>query len=310
MMSRVLDWDNLHAAFRRVAASAGRAGVDGVTIKMFSNRLHKNLDDLRRQLSENKYRPWPLLRFQVAKPDGSPRGLSVPAVRDRVAQAAVLNITEPLFESEFEECSFAYRKGRSVKSAAMCVRDLRDKGYKYVVEVDIVGYFDNINHDKLLLRIADIIKDNKILQLIKTWIKAEIYNGKHITTLETGIPQGAVIAPVLANLFLDDLDEAMLAQDFKIIRYSDDFVVLAKTAERAARALELTEEVLNQLDLSIDWKDTCVTEFNRGFKFLGLTFLGDTIFTPFDCTPKKKKILYMPPPLDLGAYLAGKRNFL
>lgn len=309
MFFQLLDLSNLSSAFARVEASRGMAGVDGVSIGAFRKKLASNLADLSLELRTGCYRPLPLLKFQVAKHDGSPRPLTVPAVRDRVAQAAVLNVVEPLFEREFEDASFAYRKGRSVRTAACRIRDLREQGYCHVLECDVDSYFDSIDQDLLFSRVQELIPDEEILKLIRMWVKAEVYDGQRVFTMESGIPQGSVISPMLANLFLDDLDEALLSQGHKLVRYADDFIVLAKNRSQAEKALELTEEVLAQLQLELDEEDTRITEFSQGFKFLGLVFMKDSIFAPFDQKRRERQILYMPPAFDIKGYLAGKRSW-
>lgn len=283
------------------------AGVDGVTINAFKRKLALNLQALAWELDEGRYVPLPLLRFLVAKHDGSPRILTVPTVRDRVAQAAVLNIIGPIFEAHFEEVSFAYRKGRSVRDAAYRINELRDHGYRYVVDADIDAFFNNIDQDLLLKKVAQVIPVPEVLRLIRLWVKAEVYDGKKVFFMDKGIPQGTVVSPILSNLFLDEFDEAMIARGYQLVRYSDDFIVLAKTKPQAEKALKLTEEILERLRLSLDEEDTRVTDFKQGFRFLGLIFLGDSILKPFDFAKKEKKILYMPPPFDLKGYLAGKR---
>lgn len=304
-----METGNLHSAFRRVEASHGMAGVDGVTVASYERELSWNLAALRAELEDGRYRPLPLLRFLVAKPDGSPRALCVPSVRDRVAQAAVLNVVEPLFEAQFEDVSFAYRKGRSVKQAAYRIKELRDKGYRYVVDADIDAFFDNIDHDILTARVADIVPSPELFRLICLWVKAEVYDGGKVFVPEKGIPQGSVIAPILANLFLDRFDEALMARGCRLVRYSDDFIVLAKTQAEAESALRRTTGILRVLKLALDEEDTAITDFDRGFKYLGLTFLGDSIFAPFDRPPRERRVLYMPPPFDLDGYRAGKRTW-
>ncbi|MBW2135889.1 MAG: RNA-directed DNA polymerase [Deltaproteobacteria bacterium] len=306
-MSKLTNLANLYAAFTRVEASRGMAGVDGVSIAAFKRKLHFNLNSLANDLAADRYTPLPLLRLLVAKPDGSPRALAVPTVRDRVAQAAVLNVIEPLFEAQFEEVSFAYRKGRSVKQAACRIKGLREQGYRYVVDADLDAFFDNIDHDLLFTKVARLISDPAILKLIRLWVKAEVYDGEKVYVMAKGIPQGAVISPLLANLFLDELDESLLAQGYKLVRYADDFIILTRSCPEAENALELTEEILARLHLALDLKDTQITDFEQGFKYLGLIFLGDSILAPFDRPRKEKRVLYMPPPFDLQSYLAGKR---
>jgi RNA-directed DNA polymerase len=306
MMVRVIDMKNLHAAFERVEGSKGMAGVDGVSIGMFRRELPWNLQGLASELAEGRYLPLPLLQILVAKPDGSPRILRVPTVRDRVAQAAVLQVVEPLFEAQFEDVSFAYRKGRSVKQAAYRIRELRDRGYRYVVETDIDSYFDSIDQELLWSKVERVVQDPDLLKLFQLWVRAEVYDGQKVFMLEKGIPQGSVVAPMLANLFLDELDETLLARGHKLVRYSDDFVILARTLPDAERALELTEEVLETLHLALDDEDTSITHFSRGFKFLGLIFTEEAILAPFDRPPREKRVLHMPPPFDLANYLAAR----
>ncbi len=307
-MAQVVDPHNLHAAFDRVEASRGMAGVDGVTIGRFRSNLVMNLSELSGELACARYRPLPLLRFLVAKPDGSPRALSVPAVRDRVAQSAVLNVIEPIFEAEFEDVSFAYRKGRSIKQAALRIRELRDKGYRYVVDADIDAFFDNIDHDLLLQRVGQLVPDAGILRLIRQWTASEVYDGERVYFMEKGIPQGSPVSPVLANLFLDKLDETLAAGGCNLVRYSDDFVILTRSRSTAQSALELTEECLGELGLVLDAEDTRITDFAQGFKYLGLIFIGDSIFAPFDKIKHERRILYMPPPFDLNMYLATRKG--
>ncbi|WP_419664108.1 Rdp1: RNA-directed DNA polymerase (reverse transcriptase) [Desulfosarcina variabilis str. Montpellier] len=308
MIRHILSTENFIAGFERVEASQGMAGVDGVTIREFKSGLEINLRQLVFEIKSNTYHPLPLLRFEVAKKDGNPRPLAVPAVRDRVAQAAVLNIIQPILEKAFEDVSHAYRKGRSVKTAARQIKKLRDKGYRFVVEVDLDAYFDNIDHMLLEDKLRHHIKDDAVVGLLRRWIRNEVYDGRKIYIPEKGIPQGSVVSPVLANLFLDDFDEEMIRRGYQLVRYSDDFIILAKSASEARDALELTDKVMALHHLSLDDEDTGITDFEKGFKYLGLTFIGDSIMVPFDRAPATKKILYMPPPLDLKRYLANRKS--
>ncbi len=308
MLDNILSLNNFVLAFERVEASRGMAGVDGVSIREFKTGININIRQLVFEIESNTYRPLPLLRLIVAKRDGTPRALAIPAVRDRVTQAAMLNIIEPLLEKEFENVSYAYRKGRSVKLAAMRIKELRDQGYRFVVEVDLDAYFDNIDHFLLEDKLRKYIVDEQVRQLLMRWIRNEVYDGTKIYVPEKGIPQGSVVSPVLANLFLDDFDEELMRRGYQLVRYSDDFIILAKTTEQARVALELTDTIMALHHLELDEEDTGITCFEKGFKYLGLTFIGDSILIPFDRQPKPGKILYMPPPLDIKRYLSkGKR---
>jgi group II intron reverse transcriptase/maturase len=308
MIQAATDMKNLTAAFLRVEASQGMAGVDGVSIRDFDAGLEMNLRRLVFEMESGTYRALPLLRFEVAKRDGSPRPLAVPAVRDRVVQAAVLNIIEPLLEKEFEDVSYAYRKGRSVKLAAMRIKELRERGYRFVVEVDLDAYFENIDHPLLEDKLGQYILDDQVLQLLGQWIRNEVYDGAKVYVPEKGIAQGAVVSPVMANLFLDDFDEEIMRRGFQLVRYSDDFIILAKTADEAEEALELTDKVMALHHLRLDEEDTGITSFEKGFKYLGLTFIGDSILVPFDRPVRPRKILYMPPPFDIQHYLAARKT--
>ena len=213
----------LHSAFTRVSDNHGCRGSDGVTIEHFAGDLEKNLYLLQEDLVNQTYHPFPLMRFAIPKnKSAGVRYLSVPTVRDRVAQAAVFLATREIFEKEFEDMSHAYREGRGVRTAIDNIKRWRDKGYCYAVDADIDAYFDNVPHDLLLKKLEKLIPEPAVLRLFRKWIKVEVYDGKDIWKLEKGIPQGSVVSPVMANLFLDELDELLISFDKKLVRYADD----------------------------------------------------------------------------------------
>lgn len=297
---------NLLEAFYRVKENRGCAGVDGITIEEFENDLDRTLYQLRKEILSNKYEPLPLLKILVDKGNGESRALLIPTVRDRVAESAVLQLIEPIFEKEFEQCSFAYRKGRSVKQAVYQVKEYREKGYTWVVDADIDAFFDSIDHNILFNKVNSLVKDTGISKLIEMWVKAEVWDGKAVTQLAKGIPQGSVISPILANLFLDQLDEELLSHGFKLVRYADDFIILCKTADKAKEALEVTDEILDKLSLELDEAD--IVSFDQGFKYLGVCFVRSMIFVPYDKPKRERKVLYMPPPLNLFSYLSKRKR--
>ena len=339
LIEQLIQYNNLAAAYTRVAANAGCRGSDGITIARFGASLEANLRELSKSIDKGEYHPYPLLRFPVPKRSSaseksevtskklevrsqkseielatshfSPahlRFLSVPTVRDRVAQTAAFLVTKDLFEAEFEDVSHAYREGRGVKTAVYDIKEWRDKGYRFAVDADIDDYFDSVPHDILLDKLKKLIPDPAIIRLFEKWIKAEIYDGEKIWTLDKGIPQGSVVSPPLANLLLDELDETLISFKMKLVRYADDFLILTKTEKAAQDAIELTDMMLEDLQLDLDPLKTKIVSFDRGFKFLGAIFVYDGIFLPF---PQKREL--GPPPklpevLTLKRYLELKNK--
>lgn len=290
----------LERAFEAVRANRGCAGVDGVTIGAFGRNLGQNLQALRHELQSEGYRPLPLLKILVAKKNGEPRPLCIPCVRDRVAQKAILSRIEPKLEAEFEDCSFAYRKGRSIRQVVEKIRLLYNAGYRWVVDADIDQFFDNVDHDLLMEKFLAVVDDAAIAGLVRNWLAAPVWDGERLEPLERGIPQGSALSPIMANLFLDELDEAMLAAGFAYIRYADDFVVLCKSKDMARGALRLSKEILRGMLLELDEEE--VTSFANGFKYLGVIFINSLIMKPFETRKAPRKVLYYPPPLDMSLY--------
>lgn len=306
MLDQILTRRTLYAAFERVRDNAGCRGVDGVTVGEFHENLETELDQIQDRLIRRRYHPFPLLQFQVPKNPEKMRTLCVPTVRDRVVQTATDLVTREIFEREFEDCSYAFREGRSVKDAVHRIDKLRRQGFRWVVDADIEGFFDNIDHGRLIARLGRLPLEPYVLSLFERWIRAEIYDGNRIFSLTRGIPQGSVVSPMLANLFLDELDENLALFGQALVRYADDFLVLCKNPADASQALELTDYLLDDLQLRLNPEKTRTTSFDEGFKFLGAIFLKDAVYLPFD-RPKAKFITpRFPPPLDLATYLELK----
>ena len=277
-LTDVLSDINLFEAWAKVKANKGCAGVDGESIEDFEQNLMKNLEKLRKEVLSGNYHPRPLLKVEIPKKTGGKRALSIPTVRDRILQSATAIALTPIFEAEFEDCSFAYRKNRSVDMAVARIERLRDEGFRWVVDADIDDFFDEIDHDLLMKEVKKLIKDKGILNLIWLWLNAEIMeNGRRIK-LKKGVPQGSPISPLLSNLYLDHLDEFFLNKNLKLVRYADDFVVLCKDKDVAEEALELTEKVLEAMRLSINEEKTQLVNFKKGFRFLGVQFIRSLAF--------------------------------
>jgi len=301
-----INHSSLSSAFQHVKENHGCAGVDGVTIKRFEDNLDLNLGRLQDEVVRQIYFPLPLMKILVEKKNGEPRALCIPAVRDRVVETAVLQMIGPVLEKEFEDCSFAYRKGRSVKQAVYKIKEYYDKGYRWVVDADIDAFFDSVNHNLLLAKFKRYIHDPQIQSLIELWVTAEIWDGTSLKVCQKGIPQGSPISPILANLFLDELDEELLRNGYKYIRYADDYVILCKKKEDAEKGLELSKQVLEKLLLKLDEEE--ITTFDQGFKYLGVIFLKSMVMKPFEVQKKNRKVLFYPKPFNIEAYLLKKKK--
>jgi len=269
---------NLHQAWSKVYENQGCAGVDHQTLEAFAERLHKNLETLRDEVNYETYQPQPLLRIALEKPSGGMRLLSIPTVRDRILQTAVTRVIEPLFEAEFEDCSFAYRKGRSVDQAIDRIQLLQRQGYHWVVDADIQCFFDGIDHTLLMTMIGKLVADVGLLRLIELWLGAAVVDGERRFVPNKGVAQGSPIAPLLSNLYLHHLDEALLDDNVRLVRFADDFLLLCKSRDHAEQALELTDSLLGELRLKLNTRKTRIVHFDQGFRFLGVQFIRSLAF--------------------------------
>lgn len=264
----------LRAAFSQVAANKGAAGVDHVTVKMFDERLEENLTSLSEELRSGLYRPQQIRRHYIPKPGSKElRPLGIPTVRDRVVQTAVLMVLEPIFEREFAEHSYGFRPGRGCKDALRRVDQLLKEGYMYIVDADLKSYFDTIPHDRLLALVAQKVSDGRVLSLIESFLKQGVLDGLREWTPEEGSPQGGCISPMLSNVYLNPLDHLMAQQGFEMVRYADDFVILCRSPEEAARALALVQEWTAGAGLKLHPEKTKIVNAQEtSFDFLGYRF--------------------------------------
>jgi RNA-directed DNA polymerase len=274
LIDKVYALPTLRAAFARVKANRGAAGVDHVTIAMYEGRLEANLAALSASLRDGSYRPHPIRRHWIPKGPRERRPLGIPTVRDRIVQTALRLVVEPIFDATFAPHSYGFRPQRSAKDALRRVTTLLRAGYRYVVDADIQGYFDSIPHAPLRARVQRKISDSRVLALFDAFLAQPIFEGLTSDTAETGTPQGAVISPLLANLYLDPLDHAMAAAGFEMVRYADDFVVLCRTAEEAAQALAAVQRWTAAAGLQLHPEKTHLVDMQQpgGFDFLGYHF--------------------------------------
>lgn len=265
---------NLFAAFQKVAKKRGAAGVDHETVAGFARRIPEVLWELSDALKAGMYKPQAIRRVHIPKPGtNETRPLGIPTVRDRVVQAAVVHVIEPIFERDFAEHSYGFRPGRGCKDALRRVGQLLEQGFVHVVDADLKGYFDSIPHDQLMNRVEEKIADGPVLRLIESFLKADILDDAKHWTPEEGAPQGAVLSPLLSNVYLDPLDHLMAKHGIEMVRYADDFVILCKTAEDAARALELVRQWVTDNGLTLHPTKTRIVDARtERFDFLGYSF--------------------------------------
>jgi len=294
-----LEPEALTRAWNRVRENDGCAGADGVTIQRFALQLDAAWDELKQSVEGGQYRALPLLPIVISKHSGSSetRTLMVPAVRDRVLQTSIGFHLGTVFEDEFLDCSFAYRPHRSVNSAIARIRFLHAHGYRFTASADIASFFDRIDHEQLRERLHARIHDPELLDLLDGWIQASVWDGARIKPLAEGIPQGSPISPLLANFYLEDFDLALENAGMKLIRYADDFLVLARERQDATNAVAIAASQLQKLDLQLKDEKTHIASFEEGFHFLGALFSGADVWIPWEHHARQTRLLAIPHPM-------------
>ena len=275
LMDKVYAEANLLAAFHAVRANKGAPGTDHQTIAMVERDLDRTLGHLQRELREGRYRPSAVKRVMIEKPGSRERRpLGIPTVRDRVVQTALRNVLEPIFEREFAAQSYGFRPGRGCKDALRRVDELLHQGRVYVVDADLQSYFDTIPHDGLMKQVARTVSDGRVLGLINAFLSQDVMDGMARWTPDRGSPQGAVISPLLSNVYLDPLDHLMAAGGYEMVRYADDVVVLCRSREEADQALSRMRAWVAQAGLRLHPEKTRIVNASErgGFDFLGYHF--------------------------------------
>lgn len=267
---------NLQSAFEKVWRNGGSAGADGQTVAHFERHAEAELRRLHEQLRAGTYRPQPVRRAWIPKPGSTEkRPLGIPAVRDRIVQGALRHVLEPIFETEFAEQSYGFRPGRGAKDALRRVDTLLKAGHVWVVDADLKSYFDTIPHDRLLALVKTRVADGRVLALVESFLRAGVLEeAKGWRPTECGTPQGGVISPLLANLYLDPLDHQMAAGGWEVVRYADDFVILCRSAAEAYEALAAVRAWVAEAGLTLHPEKTRVVDATQrgGFDFLGYHF--------------------------------------
>jgi RNA-directed DNA polymerase len=277
LIDKVYNRRTLKAAWRKVASNRGAAGVDRVSIKRFRSNAQFYLEELERELRSGSFQPSAVRRVHIPKDGKKTRPLGIPTVKDRIVQTALKMVLEPIFEKEFLPTSYGFRPGRGCKDALREVDRLLKEGYTWVLDADVKSYFDTIPHNLLMERIRKRVSDGEILHLIELFLKQEILEDMKRWNPISGTPQGAVLSPLLANVYLHQLDLSLHRNGFKMIRYADDWVVLCRSMEEAKDALSLIQSWIDNNGLQLSSEKTHIgssLEPDHGFEFLGYRFEG------------------------------------
>lgn len=286
LIDKVYNEQNLFDAARKVLKKKGAAGVDQQTVYKFAKQELSEIRRLQDELRQGLYQPQAVRRAWIEKPGSTDlRPLGIPTVRDRVAQTALVHVIEPILDHTFHERSFGFRRGRGCHDALRIVEEKLEEGYVFVVDADLKGYFDTIPKDRLLAMIGQLISDQRVLTLIKSYLDQSIMEELRTWTPESGVPQGAVLSPVLANLYLNPLDHLMSNSGYEMVRYADDFVILCRTQEAAEAALALIRNWTADAGLTLHPEKTHIVDSRvKSFSFLGYSFRGKYIY------PRKKSL--------------------
>ena len=275
ILGKILDKDNLNRAYKRVKANKGAPGIDGMTIEDALPWLREHQRELIEKIRSGHYTPSPVRRKEIPKPDGGVRKLGIPTVIDRIIQQAIAQQLMPIYEPLFSDGSYGYRPGRSAKDAIRKIKEYAEQGYTRAVVLDLSKYFDTINHVMLLNLLRQNVKDERVIQLIKRYLKSGVMENGVVTPTEEGSPQGGNLSPLLANVYLNEFDQEFRKRGVPCIRYADDIVLLAKSERASKRLLETSAKYLEgTLKLKVNReKSRTVSVFAiRNFKYLGFCF--------------------------------------
>jgi RNA-directed DNA polymerase len=272
LWERVWERQNLFAALKRVERNAGAPGIDGMTVVDLRGYLKEHWLEIREALESGAYKPSPVRRVEIPKPDGGVRLLGIPTVIDRLLQQAMAQVLTPIFECKFSPHSYGFRPGRSAHDAIKQAQEYTQAGYEWVVDLDLEKFFDRVNHDMLMARVAREVKDKRVLKLIRVYLNSGVMiNGEVMDTGE-GTPQGGPLSPLLSNIMLDDLDKELERRGHKFVRYADDCNIYVKTQRAGERVMESVREFLEKkLKLKVNAKKSKMDRATR-VKFLGFSF--------------------------------------
>ncbi len=272
LWEKILERQNLLIAMKRVESNGGAPGIDGMMAKELRPYLKEHWLEIRAALESETYQPSPVRRVEISKPDGGTRQLGIPNVMDRLLQQAISQVLVPLFEPLFSEHSHGFRPGRSAHGAVRQAQTYVQEGYEWCVDIDLEKYFDRVNHDMLMARVARVVKDKRVLKLIRAYLESGVMINGVVMDVEEGVPQGGPLSPLLSNIMLDDLDKELEKRGHKFVRYADDCNIYVKTPRAGERVMESVKGFLEKkLKLKVNPKKSKVEKVGK-VKILGFSF--------------------------------------
>ena len=290
LLEKILSKDNMNTAYKRVCSNKGAGGVDGVSVEALGDYIKENWDSIRNQIRSREYKPQPVRRVEIPKPNGGMRKLGIPTVMDRVIQQGIVQVISPMCEPLFSEWSYGFRPNRSCEMAIRQLLVYLNEGYEWIVDIDLEKFFDNVPQDKLMSLVHDIINDGDTESLIRKYLKAGVMTTQGYEETKLGTPQGGNLSPLLSNIMLNELDKELEARGLRFTRYADDCVIAVKSESSAKRVMRTVSDwIERKLGLKVNMTKTRITRPMK-LKYLGFGFYKDSRTKEWKCRPHQESV--------------------
>ena len=290
LMEQILSTENLNAAYLQVVRNKGAAGVDGMTVEELGAYLSENGESIREQLRTRKYKPQPVRRVEIPKPDGGVRNLGVPTVVDRFVQQAVAQVLTPIFEEQFHDHSYGFRPNRCAQQAVLKALEMMNDGHSWIVDIDLAKFFDTVDHDKLMTIFGRTIKDGDVISVVRKFLASGVMIDDEYEDTIVGTPQGGNISPLMANIMLNELDKELEARGLDFVRYADDLIIMVGSRQAADRVMKsVTRFIEEKLGLEVNAEKSKVDK-PKGIKYLGFGFYFDSFAKVYKAKPHPKAV--------------------
>lgn len=292
LLDKILDRDNLDQALKQVKSNKGSAGVDGMTIDELSSFMTLNRDEIIRQIRKREFKPQPVLRVEIPKPNGGTRLLGIPTVLDRVIQQAIAQVLTPMFDKQFSEYSYGFRPRRYAEMAILQALEFMNDGYEWIVDIDLERFFDTVHHDRLMNLISRTVDDGDVISLIRKYLVSGVQIDEEYEETVIGTPQGGNLSPLLSNIMLNELDKELENRGLHFVRYADDCIIMVKSEMSAKRVMRSVSRFIeNKLGLIVNMEKSKVTKPNNpDMKFLGFGFFKDYQADLYKAKPHQKSL--------------------